>query len=300
VRALEQLLDPTLVLKRDLEAVMEGQASVKPLVKKKRKKGDEPPTHIVIGDLQVKPGVCTRNIDWIGSFIHDEFADRENVAVNQLGDFGDFPSLSSWDRGKREMEGRRFVADVNCFNECFARLDALIPHKKSWRYDIEFGNHEDRVTRAASEMPQLEGLISLELLDTKAWSRHDFKTVVEIDGVYYSHFFHPVMSARPYSGSNVELRLQKIGKSFVMGHQQGLLHGVRNVMGRLQHGLVLGASYAHSEDYLGFQGNNHWRGIAILHQVEDGDYDPQFVSLDYLARRYEGMRLVDFLEKYES
>jgi hypothetical protein len=118
--------------------------------------------------------------------------------------------------------------------------------------------------------------------------------------VYYSHFFHPVMSARPYSGSNVELRLQKIGKSFVMGHQQGLLHGVRNVMGRLQHGLVLGASYAHSEDYLGFQGNNHWRGIAILHQVEDGDYDPQFVSLDYLARRYEGMRLVDFLEKYES
>ncbi len=298
--SLADLMDPSLVLKRDLEAVMDGTATATPLPRKKRKKADEPPTIAVIGDLQVKPGVPTRNIDWIGSFIYDELGDSENVAVNQLGDFGDFESLSMYDRGKKEMEGRRFVADVNCFNECFSRLDALIPKKKSWRYDIEFGNHEHRVTRAASENPQLDGLLSLDLLDTKAWNRHEFLEVVEIHGVYFSHYFHPVMSSRPYSGSNVELRLQKIGKSFVMGHQQGLLHGVRNVMGKLQHGLVLGSSYMHWEPYLSFQGNNHYRGIAFLRQCEEGDFDPHFFSLDYLCRRYEGMRLSEFMERYAS
>lgn len=292
---LEQL-DPKLTLKRDL-AYTRYDVQVRPLKRKKRPKTQEPPTHIVIGDLQVKPGVDTRNIDWIGSFIYDEFSSHENVTVNQVGDFGDFPSLSLYDRGKKEMEGRRFVADVNCFNECFARLDAYLPKKKSWRYDIEFGNHEDRVSRAASENPQLDGLVSLDLLDTKDWNRHQFKEVVEIDGVHYSHFFHPTMSSRPYSGTNVELRLQKIGKSFTMGHQQGLLHGVRNVLGTLSHGLVVGSSYLHHEDYLGFQGNNHWRGIVVCHQVEEGDYDPQFISLDYLCRRYEGIRLSEYMER---
>ena len=143
----------------------------------------------------------------------------------------------------------------------------------------------------------MDGLLSLDLLDWKGWKVHDFLEVVEDDGVHYSHYFHPVQSSRPYSGSNIELRLQKIGRSFTMGHQQGLLHGVRNVLGTLQHGLVVGSSYLHSEDYLGFQGNNHWRGIVVCHQVENGDYDPQFVSLDYLCRRYEGIRLSEYLEK---
>lgn len=288
--------DPVLILRRDLEAVQAGSASATPLPRKKRKKSAEPPTHIVIGDLQVKPGVDTRNIDWIGSFIHDEFSEDENVKVIQVGDFGDFHSLSQYDRGKKEMEGRRFVADVLCFNDCFARLDSLIPKRKSWGYHVLFGNHEDRITRAASENPQLDGLLSLDLLDTKAWQRHQFLDVVDIDGVNYSHYFHSAWSPRPYSGHNIELRLQKIGRSFTMGHQQGFLHGVRNVLGKLQHGLVVGSSYLHNEDYLGFQGNNHFRGIVVCHQVEDGDYDPQVVSLDYLARRYEGMRLSEYLE----
>jgi len=81
----------------------------------------------------------------------------------------------------------------------------------------------------------------------------------------------------------------------VQGHQQTLDFAVRFLAnGAQQFGLVAGACYLHDEDYLGPQGNAHWRGVVVLHQVEDGAADPMFVSLDYLCRRYEGVRLAKF------
>ena len=100
----------------------------------------------------------------------------------------------------------------------------------------------------------------------------------------------------PYGG-NVETRLKTVGHSFTMGHQQTLMYGLRFVAGQSQHGLVAGACYLHDEDYKGPQGNAHWRGIVIKHEVRDGSYDPMFVSLDYLCRRYEGATLEKFLLK---
>lgn len=44
--------------------------------------------------------------------------------------------------------------------------------------------------------------------------------------------------------------------------------------------------YEHSEDYKGPQGNHHWRGIVVKHNVVDGSYDPMFVSLEYLNQRF--------------
>lgn len=292
--ALADLLDPKLVLARDL-AFTQSDSTAVPLKPKKRKRSDEPPVHIVIPDLQVKPDIDTRNIDWIGSYIADEFGDRENVKVICLGDFWDMPSLSMYDRGKREMEGRRFVADVAAGNEAFARLDKLIPKRKSWEYHFLFGNHEDRITRAASNNAQLDGLLSLALLDTKQWERHDFLDVVWLDGVAYSHYFYNWNTGRALGGENLGLRLKTIGHSFTMGHQQGLLYSVRNTTNGMHHGLVAGSAYLHDEEYRGPQAQDHWRGIVACHQVEGGTYDPMFVSLDFLARRYEGMRLVEYL-----
>jgi hypothetical protein len=113
--------------------------------------------------------------------------------------------------------------------------------------------------------------------------------------VAYSHYFYNPNTGRPYAGENLLLRLKTIGHTFTMGHQQGRRYVDRAVGGRLQHGLVLGTTYLHDEKYLGPQGNTYWRGIVVCHQVEQGSYDPMFVSLDYLCRRYEGKRLGEFL-----
>jgi hypothetical protein len=44
--------------------------------------------------------------------------------------------------------------------------------------------------------------------------------------------------------------------------------------------------YEHDEDYLGPQGNHYWRGVWMLHNVNDGEYDEMPVPLDYLKAKY--------------
>lgn len=272
-------------------------------------------THFVIPDTQAKPGVPTDHLGWIGQYIVDKGAGRDVVIVH-LGDHADFPSLSSYDKGKRAMEGRRVVEDVDAANNGWAVLNEPIETQKRreadecrrarrrievWDPDkhITLGNHEWRAVRATEDDAQLEGLISLDDLAYAefGWQVHPFLEVVNIDGVNYSHFFANPMTGRAYSGENVTTRLKTIGASFTMGHQQGLLIGMRYVMGRSQHALVAGSCYLHEEDYKGPQGNAHWRGMVVCHQVDNGSYDILTVSLDYLCRRYEGVRLDKFTAK---
>jgi len=50
--------------------------------------------------------------------------------------------------------------------------------------------------------------------------------------------------------------------------------------------IIAGSCYEHSEDYLGPQGNKHWRGCLMLHGVNNGEFDVMPVSLDYLNTKY--------------
>ncbi len=122
--------------------------------------------------------------------------------------------------------------------------------------------------------------------------------MVDIDGIAYSHYFYNPMTGRPYGGQNIETRLKTVGHSFTMGHQQGYWVGMREALGSRHRGLVAGSCYLHDEDYKGPQGNSHWRGIVVCNQVERGSYDLMEVSLDYLCRRYEGLRLTEWMERY--
>ena len=44
--------------------------------------------------------------------------------------------------------------------------------------------------------------------------------------------------------------------------------------------------YEHNEDYLGPQGNQHWRGVLMLHDVKDGEFDLMQIKLDWLKKKY--------------
>ena len=264
--------------------------------------------HIVIGDTQVKPGVPTAHLSWIGQYIVDKFPSAfaaSDVRIIHLGDHWDMPSLSSYDVGKRAMEGRRVDQDIAAGNAGFDLLceplrDYNRKHRHAWWPDrhLLLGNHEDRITRACESNAQLDGILSLNSLNASqwGWKVHDFLEVVELEGISFSHYFYNPNTGRPYSGDNLHPRLKTIGCSFTMGHQQGMKYAVRPVGNRHHHGLVLGSSYLHEENYLGPQGNAYWRGIVVCHQVENGQYDPMFVSLDYLCRRYEKKTLSQFLK----
>lgn len=267
-------------------------------------------THVLIGDCQVKEGVPLDHLSWIGKYLVEQFAQRD-VAIIQIGDFWDMPSLSSYDRGKRAMEGRRYKADIKAGNRGFDLLNQPLAEynakqrktgKKQWKPELHLtlGNHEDRITRACEDNAQLEGVVSLDDLNAKdwGWTVHPYLQPVEIDGIHYAHFWYNPNTGRPYSGENLHLRLKTIGHTFSMGHQQGLNYAVRPVGNARHHGLVAGSCYLHAEKYLGPQSNNYWRGIVVKHQAEAGMYDPMMISLEYLCRRYEGRPLATFMRKY--
>lgn len=263
-------------------------------------------SHLIIPDTQAKPGVPVDHLRWIGHYILER---RPDVVVH-LGDHADMPSLSSYDVGKRDFEGRRYADDIKAANEAFDVLNAPLDDynakrrifkERQWqpRRIIILGNHEARIDRAANDDAKLHGLISTDDLNyaDHGWEVYPFLQPVEIDGVWYAHYWANPMNGRPMGGA-AATRLKTIGHSFVMGHQQTLDYAVRFLSsGQQQFGLVAGACYLHDEDYKGYQGNAHWRGVIVLHQVEDGAADPMFVSLDYLCRRYEGVTLDEFTSK---
>jgi hypothetical protein len=263
--------------------------------------------HVVIPDTQAKPGVPTDHLNWIGQYIVDHLSGRPNVKILHLGDHADMPSLSSYDKGRKSMEGRRVAADIDSANEAFEILNsALIESNlgkkadRQWwpeRY-ILLGNHEDRITRATEADAQLDGLLSLDSLNYEdlGWHVQPFLKPLFLDGVGYAHFWANPMTGRPYGGQAIT-RLKTLGFSYTMGHQQLLDYAVRFAAGQSQHALIAGSAYLHNEDYKGFQGNSHWRGIIVCHDVRNGQYDPMLVSLDYLCRRYEGMSIERFVKK---
>lgn len=265
--------------------------------------------HLVIPDCQVTPDSPTDHLEWIGKYIMDQ---RPDVIV-QIGDFADMESLSSYDKGKRQFEGRRYLRDVNAARTAMIRLlepmnawNAMRAKNKKAPYRPEMhltlGNHEQRIVRAIDSQAELDGMLGLFNLGYEdfGWTVHPFLKPVTIDGVSYCHYFCNPQSGKPYAGQSIDTRLKNIGFSFTMGHQQVFMSGERPLNnGKRIRGLVWGSCYLHDEDYRGYQANGEKRGIAIKHEVRDGMFDLMEVSLDFLCRKYEGCHVWEFMrDKY--
>jgi hypothetical protein len=72
--------------------------------------------HLVLPDVQAKPGVDFSYLSKIGRYATEKKPDT----IICIGDFADMPSLSSYDVGKKSFEGRRYVEDVK------ASKDAMV------------------------------------------------------------------------------------------------------------------------------------------------------------------------------
>lgn len=253
---------------------------------------------LVIPDVQAKPGVNFDHLTHIGRYIVDK---QPDIIVN-IGDFADMESLCSYDKGKKDFEGRRYKKDIQAAHTAMDMLlapmreynqKALEGHRKRYkpRMVLTLGNHEERIQRVAQYSPELDGLVSYDDLPYKEWEVHDYLKPVVINGVLFVHYLANPMSGKPYGGSAANM-LQKVGQSYFMGHKQTLDIATRFTVGGVQQwGIVCGACYTHHENYKGYQGNDHFRGVIMLNRVQEGSYDPTIVSLDYLAERYGDDRL---------
>ena len=248
--------------------------------------------HLVIPDVQAKEGIDFSYLTAIGNYI---VAKKPDVIV-QIGDFADMESLSSYSVGKKEFEGRSYKADIWAAREAMdALLMPLFEEQKRLKKNKEkqykpemhltLGNHEDRINRAVNNDRKLDGLISTDDLPYQDWIVHPFLDVVVIDGVAYSHFFTSGVMGRPIT--TAQALLNKKHMSCFAGHQQGrqIAYG-RRADGQEMTAIICGSCYEHDEDYLGSQGNQHWRGVYMLHEVNDGHFDEMAVSTRYLKENY--------------
>lgn len=243
---------------------------------------------LIIGDTQCKPDLDMTYLSHIGKYIVEKKPDM----VVHLGDHWDMPSLSSYDKGKKSFEGRRYKADVDAGNLGMHTLLAPLRKeykKNGYKPDMHylFGNHcQGRILRAINEDSILDGTIGLDDLDTSGWTTHPFMEVFVHSGIAFSHYFTTGVMGRPAGTAAAQLR--QANMSCIAGHQQGLqIHTGKRADGALLTSIICGSSYSHNEDYLGPQGNNHFRGIIMLHDVQpSGQFELMPVTLRFLREKY--------------
>jgi hypothetical protein len=209
------------------------------------------------------------------------------------------PSLSSYDVGKKSFEGRRYKNDVQATHEAMVALlhplwefnsKARKNKEKQWhpKLILTLGNHENRINRAVNDDPKLEGVLSVDDLgyEEYGWSVVPFLDVHVEDGIAYSHYFTTGLMGRPVTTAGA--CLAKKHMSCVQGHQQGLqIATAYKADGQMISSIIAGSCYEHNEDYMSSQGNKHWRGFLMLHDVDNGQFDIMPVSLKYLNKKYD-------------
>jgi len=254
-------------------------------------------THLMIPDTQCKPNIDMSYLDWLGLYL----VDKKPEVIVHIGDHADMESLSSYDKGQRTAEGKRVVKDIDAAIEGMNRL--LKPLYELQQQELKqygevlykpkmlitLGNHEARISRHVNANPELHGFLSYDSLKYKemGWEVYDFLEPVVVNGVAYVHYMANPMTGKPYGGTALNI-LKNVGESFCMGHKQCLDTATRFLpsSGKQQWAIIAGAYYEHDEDYKGYQGNHHWRGIVVQHNVKAGSFNPMFVSLEYLKERY--------------
>lgn len=251
--------------------------------------------HMVIPDGHAKPGANNNRFEWAALWALDE---RPDVIV-EMGDWADMPSLSSYDRGKKSFEGRRYTKDVAAARDARERFAAPIKdHNLKYPKDAYKptlvalgGNHDEgRIARVIQDQPELDGLISYKDLGAEeyGWQYVPYQNSINIDGIQYSHYFPSGVMGRPIGGEHpASTLLKKLFTSATVGHMHTRDFAERTrADGRKICGLVSGCFFEHNEAYANAANNIWWRGAIMCHDVKQGYYDPHFFSLAAMKKRY--------------
>lgn len=249
-------------------------------------------THLIIGDPHAHPDHHNERATWLSKLIMDI---KPDVVVN-IGDSADMPSLSSYDKGKRSFHGRTYAADIGSHLdfqtkvwEPIKRTKKRLPHRVCL-----VGNHDQRIEKALDLSPELEGTISVNDLDLYTFYSEvvpytaGAPGVITIDGISYAHFHSSGVMGRAVGGQHpaTSLITTKL-TSCVSGHLHLADWSVRtDGTGRKVHGLFTGVYQDYISDWAGEANKLWWRGIVVLRNVEDGNFDPQFISLDSIRDVY--------------
>lgn len=145
-----------------------------------------------------------------------------------------------------------------------------------------------RINKAVEKDRKLEGTLSISDLSYEefGWEVIPFLKPVEIDGIFYSHYFCSGVMGRAFTSA--DRMVKALHSSCVMGHVQdaGICISQKRADGSPLLGLFTGLSTIYSEDYLNPQTNMSLRQIWELNDIRNGFAIPTAIPLDYLIKEY--------------
>lgn len=249
-------------------------------------------THLVIPDIHAHYEHDNTRASYLSQLIIDL---KPDIVVN-MGDQADMPSLSSYDRGTRSFNGRSYQADIVSHCDFQDRLWGAVRGRKKKlprRIFLE-GNHEHRIERALDADPYLTGSIGFSDLQVDDYYddivRYNGNTpgIITVDGIQYAHYFVSGLLGRAISSEHhAHTLLAKRHISSTCSHSHLLDYCIRPNSGtRSLHALVAGCYLDYRTGWAGQSEDLWWSGVIIKRNVEEGTYDPEFVSLQQLKKEY--------------
>lgn len=242
------------------------------------------------------PAVGNQRFDWLGNLIYEVRPDY----VIDLGDFDDMRSLNTYDtRYPQAIVAQSYQKDIEHGQEARDRIWRRfkeMKRKRPFRIGFE-GNHENRIKRAIGHDPRLEGDkygISFNHLQTDYWydEYHEYENnapkIVAYDNILYAHYitagaYGKAMATKHHAAS----LLDKMNMSTTVGHSHQLhYHRKASAYPSPINGLVAGCFKGADESWAG-QSNRDWsKGVVIKTNIDNGDYDFQWLSMKALEKHF--------------
>jgi hypothetical protein len=253
-------------------------------------------TAVVLTCAHSDPSIPNDRFDWLGEFLYDIRPDY----VIDLGDGADLKSLNSFDtRYPQAIVAQNYESDINHYNDAMDRMRRKFRTMKKKRpafFGFE-GNHENRIKKAIANDPRLEGAtygISFSHLQTDVWfdEYHQYNNsapaIFDYDGVSYAHYIASGNYGTAMSGLHHAYGLvQKRHCSTTVGHShKRSLFFKDDAHPHPTIGLVAGCFKGGEEGWAGQSNMEWWKGVIVKRNVQDGYYEPEFVSLGRLRDVY--------------
>lgn len=249
--------------------------------------------HVYIPDAHSRDGDDFERFTALGEYC----VKYQPEYIISAGDWSDVESLCSYDRGKRGFEGRRYHKDIKASRDALSAFAKPINdhnwrraanHKSQYKPKkiVTLGNHEHRVERAIDMDATLEGTISTSDFGFEdfGWKVYPFLTPATVDGITYQHFFVTGVSGKPVGGLNpARSILNKHMSSCTSAHTHVFDYAIQTgPAGNRAQGLVGGCFFDYPMPYAVATEFMWWRGFCHKHNVENGVYDLETVSLKKL------------------
>ena len=252
-------------------------------------------TAIVYTCSHANPEVPNDRFDWLGSLIYDIRPDY----VVDLGDAADMDSLNSYDTSSpKAVVAKSYESDIKIYRDAQERLRYKFKKAKIKRprYIGFEGNHEHRIKLAVERDPKVRGKdygLDFSHLGTSTFFDEYYEydcgqpALKEIDGVLYGHYVTTATGKSLSSKYHGSALVEKMACSVTVGHSHNFsYHYKGDARPRPIHGLVCGCFKGARTSWAG-QGNEEWRqGVVIKREINNGDYDIEWVSLKRLEREY--------------